>query len=136
MIEPDAARPVWYVVLFSRKYPPGMQQVAERTSIQSTTNIRDVLHYGRTMPKISAPTLQRATVRSGPIGIWNIMALVGPIPTAREASDVYTLWAKNSHTGTINKVARGEAIATHLKLPSYIDWDHVFGVTPEHNTNP
>jgi hypothetical protein len=140
----------WYVVLFARKHDNVPRTKPERTSIQKTANIYDVLRYGRTMPKLSLPNNTPSTSTSTaptnlvpadaaaadtattdcipdvPVGIWNIVALIGPLESADAATKAYTLWTKNAQHGTANKVARGEAIAYYMNVPSYVDWPIVF----------
>jgi hypothetical protein len=127
---------VWYVVLFVRKSDGLPRTKPERTSVQATNNMYDTFLFGRTMPKASSTfnpprrhsgtSGRTTTLPATPVGIWNIVALVGPMRSAAEATRACTLWTKVVGNNTINKVARGEAIAHCLDVPSYVDWPNVF----------
>lgn len=110
----------WWAVMFAKK------GVSDCTAIQATSHVEDLLGAIDGTSK-KPPRKKRAETGDGE---WNPVVVIGP-NTKERVTEMCALWSKQDSDGeqtTIGKVARGEAIATIMSTPGYVNWREVFDI--------
>lgn len=137
----------WYVVMYVREKIKKTTKIklsneTQRTSIQKTPSIIDVIRFGRSLPKktpkskknitkqISTQNVPCSSIQNKPKTMdpkaWNLIAVLGPLSSSSEADIVYMMWSKNVRNSVRYKIARAEAISKFLLIPSYLDLNNIF----------
>jgi len=95
--------------------------------LRVTSHIEDVLQNSSSKGNRSLlEDSQDDTQPADGAASWNVVFLLGPVPSEDTASRLSAIWSKSDNPDLLSLVYTGEAVGIHFNVPKYIEVQRTF----------